>query len=136
MSIHQATPGKRAGFSEQQISRVFRALSDPTRRAVVAQLALKPASMTELARPFKMALPSFSQHLSVLEECGVVRSRKEGRVRHYQLLDPPTAPGSRRRLDGGPTSHLGTAAGSVGGVCGEDEGGGKLKRLRGRFAQE
>ena len=91
MSIQQAAPGGSTGLSEQQISRVFRALSDPTRRAVVAQLALKPASMTELARPFKMALPSFSQHLSVLEECGVVRSRKEGRVRHYQLDPQPLA---------------------------------------------
>ena len=91
MSIQQAAPGRGAGFSEQQISRVFRALSDPTRRAVVAQLAVKPASMTELARPFKMALPSFSQHLSVLEECGVVRSQKAGRVRQYQLVPQPLA---------------------------------------------
>jgi DNA-binding transcriptional ArsR family regulator len=82
---------RRAVISEQQMSRVFRALSDPTRRAVVAQLAHKPASMTELARPFRMALPSFAQHLSVLEECGVVRSHKEGRVRHYQLVPQPLA---------------------------------------------
>ena len=41
--------------------------------------------MSELAEPFHMALPSFSQHLDVLEDCGLVRSRKEGRVRTYQL---------------------------------------------------
>ena len=41
--------------------------------------------MSELAEPFHMALPSFSQHLGVLEDCGLVRSRKEGRVRTYQL---------------------------------------------------
>lgn len=41
--------------------------------------------MSELAQPFDMALPSFSQHLDVLEDCGLVRSRKEGRVRTYQL---------------------------------------------------
>jgi DNA-binding transcriptional ArsR family regulator len=73
------------------MSRVFRALSDPTRRAVLAQLVHKSASMTELARPFKMALPSFAQHLTVLEECGVVRSHKEGRVRRYQLIPQPLA---------------------------------------------
>ena len=41
--------------------------------------------MSELAEPFHMALPSFSQHLDVLEDCGLVRSRKEGRVRTYVL---------------------------------------------------
>lgn len=91
MSAPQSSTSRRPGASEQQISRVFRALSDPTRRAVLAQLSLKPASMTELARPFKMALPSFAQHLTVLEECGVVRSHKEGRVRRYQLIPQPLA---------------------------------------------
>jgi DNA-binding transcriptional ArsR family regulator len=45
--------------------------------------------MSELAEPFRMALPSFSQHLDVLEDCGLVRSRKEGRVRTYQLAPQP-----------------------------------------------
>lgn len=45
--------------------------------------------MSELARPFQMALPSFSQHLDVLENCGLVRSRKTGRVRTYQLAPQP-----------------------------------------------
>jgi DNA-binding transcriptional ArsR family regulator len=76
---------------ERQIGQVFHALADPTRRAVIEQLALNPASMTELARPFKMALPSFAQHLAVLERCGLVRSRKEGRVRRYQLMTRPLA---------------------------------------------
>jgi DNA-binding transcriptional ArsR family regulator len=91
MTAPQSSTSRRPGASEQQISRVFRALSDPTRRAVLAQLSLKPASVTELARPFKMALPSFAQHLTVLEECGVVRSHKEGRVRRYQLIPQPLA---------------------------------------------
>jgi DNA-binding transcriptional ArsR family regulator len=73
------------------MSQVFRALADPTRRAVITQLSRSPASMTELARPFKMALPSFAQHLSVLEECGVVQSRKDGRVRRYRLVPHPLA---------------------------------------------
>ncbi len=45
--------------------------------------------MSELARPFDMALPSFTQHLAVLENCGLVRSRKTGRVRTFQLVPQP-----------------------------------------------
>src|SRR5690242_12137466 len=67
------------------IDQIFRALSDPTRRHVVERLSRSPASVTELAAPFDIALPSFIQHLSVLEECGIVRSRKTGRVRTYRL---------------------------------------------------
>ncbi|HUP76767.1 MAG TPA: metalloregulator ArsR/SmtB family transcription factor [Acidimicrobiales bacterium] len=65
---------------------VFRALSDPTRRDVIARLTRSPASVSELAEPFEMALPSFVQHLRVLESSGVVRSTKTGRVRTYQLV--------------------------------------------------
>ena len=64
---------------------VFQALADPTRRKVVEHLSRGPASVSELAQPFHMALPSFTQHLDVLERCGVVRSRKKGRVRTYHL---------------------------------------------------
>jgi DNA-binding transcriptional ArsR family regulator len=71
------------------LTRVFHALADPTRRAVLERLSHGPAAMTELARPFPMALPSFSQHLGVLEECGLVRSCKTGRVRTYQLAPQP-----------------------------------------------
>ena len=67
-------------------SNVFRALSDPTRRLVLERLGRSPASVGELAGPFDMALPSFVQHLGVLEECGLVRSKKKGRVRTYQLV--------------------------------------------------
>lgn len=68
-----------------QLNRVFHALADPTRRAVLKRLSSGPAAVTKLARPFKMALPSFSQHLDVLENCGLVDSRKSGRVRTYRL---------------------------------------------------
>ena len=68
-----------------QLNSVFHALADPTRRAVLERLSGGPASTSELAQPFKMALPSFLQHLDVLENCGLVRSRKTGRVRTYQL---------------------------------------------------
>jgi DNA-binding transcriptional ArsR family regulator len=72
-----------------QLDGVFRALGDPTRRAVLGRLSQGPASVTELARPFDIALPSFTQHLGVLERCGLVRSRKAGRVRTYQLEPRP-----------------------------------------------
>lgn len=71
------------------LDRVFHALSDPTRRAVLAQLSSGPAAVSELAKRFEMALPSFTQHLGVLEKCGLVRSRKSGRIRTYQLTPKP-----------------------------------------------
>jgi DNA-binding transcriptional ArsR family regulator len=67
------------------IDQVFRALADGTRRRVVERLGRGPASVSELAGPFRMALPSFVQHLRVLEDCGLVVSTKHGRVRSYQL---------------------------------------------------
>ncbi len=68
-----------------ELDRVFQALSDPTRRRVVERLVVGSASTSELARPFEMALPSFIQHLSVLERAGLVTSTKQGRVRTYDL---------------------------------------------------
>jgi DNA-binding transcriptional ArsR family regulator len=65
--------------------RLFKALADPTRRRVVERLSKGPASVSVLAEPFKMALPSFVQHLRVLEQSGVVGSTKRGRVRTYRL---------------------------------------------------
>lgn len=67
------------------VDAIFRALSDPTRRRVVERLSSRRASVSELAAPFEMALPSFMEHLKVLEGCGLVQSRKEGRVRTYQI---------------------------------------------------
>lgn len=67
------------------IDQIFRALSDATRRRVVERLNRGPASVSELAEPFDMALPSFVQHLRVLEDCGLVTSAKTGRVRSYEL---------------------------------------------------
>jgi DNA-binding transcriptional ArsR family regulator len=74
-----------------ELDRVFHALGDPTRRAVLRRLGSGPAAVGELARPFKMALPSFTQHLSVLEKSGLVTSRKEGRSRIYSLEPKPLA---------------------------------------------
>lgn len=67
------------------VDQIFRALSDPTRRNVLERLTARPASVSELAAPYAMALPSFVEHLKVLETSGLVRSHKAGRVRTYEL---------------------------------------------------
>lgn len=72
-----------------QMDQVFQALSDPTRRAVLRRLSRGPAATLDLARPFAMALPSFTQHLGLLEKAGLVKSRKAGRVRTYHLAPQP-----------------------------------------------
>ena len=59
----------------------LRALAEPTRRAMVEQLTFGPATVSDLARPFDMTLAAVVQHLQVLEESGIVRSEKLGRVR-------------------------------------------------------
>ena len=64
---------------------VFHALSDSTRRKVLEQLFVGPATVSELAAPFDMKLPSFVQHLAVLEQSRLVRSKKRGRVRTYEI---------------------------------------------------
>jgi len=64
---------------------VFHALANPTRRQVLERLSAGPATVSELAAPFDMQLPSFVQHLSVLEQSRLVRSKKRGRVRTYEI---------------------------------------------------
>ena len=64
---------------------MFHGLADPTRRSVLERLSGGAAAVSELARHADMALPSFMQHLGVLEQCGLVRSHKTGRVRTYRL---------------------------------------------------
>jgi len=68
------------------IDGVFRALSDPTRRDVLGRLSTHSASASDLAATYDMALPSFMEHLKVLERSGLVRSHKAGRVRTYELV--------------------------------------------------
>ena len=60
---------------------IFQALADPTRRAVLQRLSRGPASISALAEPFDMALPSFMKHIRLLEDSGWIQTRKEGRVR-------------------------------------------------------
>ena len=75
--------------AELALAGVFHALSDPTRLAVVERLSVAPASASELARPFAMALPSFMQHMGVLERGAIVTSHKIGRIRTFQLAPAP-----------------------------------------------
>ena len=64
---------------------VFHALSNATRRKVLEHLSRGPATVSELAAPFDMRLPSFVQHLAVLEQSRLVKSKKRGRVRTYEI---------------------------------------------------
>ncbi len=70
---------------------IFHALADPTRRAVIGRLGRGPASISELAAPFDMALPSFMKHIHVLEESGWITTRKAGRVRTCAIEQKPLA---------------------------------------------
>ncbi|HEU5296720.1 MAG TPA: metalloregulator ArsR/SmtB family transcription factor [Burkholderiaceae bacterium] len=79
------------------LSGVYDALADPTRRAIVGALGRGPESVSALAAPFAMALPSFMKHLGVLERSGVIRSSKEGRVRTCELV-PKTLSQAERWL--------------------------------------
>jgi DNA-binding transcriptional ArsR family regulator len=69
------------GHYPDRLNLVFQALADPTRRAVLRRLGEGPASISELARPFDMALPSFMKHIHFLEGGGLIRTQKAGRVR-------------------------------------------------------
>lgn len=71
--------------SGEQLNQLFAALADANRRAMVDQLARGPASVSDLAKPLSIALPSALKHLAVLEACGVLQSDKAGRVRTYRI---------------------------------------------------
>ncbi|TRW97633.1 winged helix-turn-helix transcriptional regulator [Paracoccus sp. M683] len=81
------------------LDRIFHALSDPTRRAVIERLRDGGASVSELAQPFDMALPSFLKHLGVLERAGLIESDKQGRTRHCHLADGALVPVSAWMAD-------------------------------------
>lgn len=78
-------------YNSVALDTVFQALADPTRRAVLTRLGRGPASVGELARPFDMALPSFMKHIRALEDGGLIRTRKQGRVRTCVLERPRLA---------------------------------------------
>ena len=73
----------------RQLNGIFQAIGDHTRRAVIGQLEGGPASVSDLAKPFDMALPSFMQHIRLLEESGWIRTRKVGRVRVCAIEGQP-----------------------------------------------
>jgi DNA-binding transcriptional ArsR family regulator len=68
-----------------RLDKVFSALSDPTRRAILERLARSEASVMELAAPFEMSLPAISKHLRILEHAGLVAREREGRFHHMHL---------------------------------------------------
>ncbi|MDB5677724.1 helix-turn-helix transcriptional regulator [Sphingomonas bacterium] len=72
--------------------RLFQALGDPTRRAIVDRLAEGPASVSRLAEPLKITVTAVAQHLHILEQCGVVRTEKVGRVRTASLVPDGLTP--------------------------------------------
>lgn len=71
------------------LSAVFAALADPTRRAILARVAEGEASVTELAKPFKMSLPAVSKHLKVLERAGLIARGREAQWRPCRLEAKP-----------------------------------------------
>ena len=77
--------------NDNQTNRVFHALSDPTRRAIVMRLSEQERAVGDLFKPMPMALPTLLKHINVLEECGLIVSRKIGRERVCELR--PTAMG-------------------------------------------
>ena len=70
---------------QDQLSHTFAALADPTRRAILARLALGETSVTELARPFEMSMPAVSKHLKVLERAGLIARGREAQWRPCRL---------------------------------------------------
>ena len=72
-----------------RLSTAFAALADPTRRAILARLALGEASVTELAEPFDMSLPAISKHLKVLEQAGMIAQSREKQWRPRRLEPAP-----------------------------------------------
>lgn len=74
-------------YLDDTLNRVFHALADPTRRAILARLADGESTVGELAEPFEMSLPAVSKHLKVLRHAGLLQRRRDGRIRRCQL-DP------------------------------------------------
>ncbi len=75
--------------SNENLDRVFRALGDPTRRAILAALATQDAMVTELAKPFDMSLPAVGKHLRVLERAGLIKRTIDGRMHRCALRPRP-----------------------------------------------
>ena len=89
--------------ADDRLSRVFAALADPTRRELVARLAVEDATLTELAEPHDMSIQAVSKHLKVLEDAGLVRRTREAQRRpahlEAEVLDLMTGWIERRRRE-------------------------------------
>ena len=72
-------------YSSSRLDDTFAALSDPTRRAILARLARGQATVTQLARPFDVSLPAISKHLKVLERAGLISRERDGRIHRCRL---------------------------------------------------
>ncbi|MGD9914176.1 MAG: ArsR/SmtB family transcription factor [Rhizobiaceae bacterium] len=83
---------------DPDLSLLFHALADPTRRAILSRLGEGPLRVTELAQPTGLRLPTVMRHLSVLEEAGLIASAKDGRVRTCAIVPEALAP-ARTWLD-------------------------------------
>jgi DNA-binding transcriptional ArsR family regulator len=84
-----STPRRKRRPTERELNAIFQALSDGTRRRLIARLANGPAMVTELAEPFAMSLPAVSRHLKVLEHAGLVKRSVDGRVHNCSLAARP-----------------------------------------------
>ena len=76
-------------YDDSQLDKVFHALADGTRRAILARLTTGEALVTEIAEPFDMSLPAISKHLGVLEDAGLLIRHKDGRIRRCELNAAP-----------------------------------------------
>jgi len=76
-------------YNEITLDKVFHALSDKTRRAILSRLAQGDVVVSELAKPFDMSLPAISKHLGVLEKAGLLLRHKDGRIRRCELIAGP-----------------------------------------------
>src|SRR5438445_2550669 len=94
MARGEADRGARAGLmgtASSALDATFRALADPTRRAMLARLAAGEATVTELAAPFGVSLPAVSKHLRVLARAGLLAREPRGRAHHFRLPRAPLA---------------------------------------------
>jgi DNA-binding transcriptional ArsR family regulator len=82
-------------YYSRQLDLTFSAISDPTRRDILSQLAQGEASIMELASPFSMTLPAISKHIRVLENAGLVKRTKRGRVNYCHLNAEPMREASK-----------------------------------------
>ena len=79
-------------LKHQNIGAILKALAEPTRREILERLSRAPASVSDIAAPYKMSLAAIVQHLQVLEECGLISSEKIGRVRTCRIEPGGLAP--------------------------------------------